>query len=112
MRYYFALYAHSLFYLSPLDVCKGKSGKSGKSAPTFETRCVASALSENGIDYSSNPSDSFVDCNDGFVKDTNGITTDQTCSDACGDKCCTGTFACGRISSATSIVGGFTGKGE
>jgi len=86
---------------------------SGMDLATFEARCVASAEAAFGIDYSSNPSDSYVDCDRGFVEDT---TTDETCATACDGKCCTGRDACGEIEIETGtsidVEDGFTGKGK
>jgi len=77
---------------------------------TFEARCDASvtaAFPEAGL----SGSDAYVDCVGGFAV-VNGVTTSQTCVDACDGKCCFGSDACGIIQSAASINGGFTGKGE
>ena len=81
----------------------------------FMDRCDATS---NGKGY--------VDCNGGYAV-VNGVTTNQTCAEACGNTrvsntnfgggiwsggdCCTGEDACGRISIDGTIQGGFTGKG-
>ena len=64
----------------------------------FKNKCVASVLSENGIDFSSNPENSYVDCVRGFV----GGDFRRPCSIECKGLCCTGDSACV----------GLTGKGE
>jgi len=74
---------------------------------TFEDLCVASAEAAFGTDYSSNPSDSYVNCDHGFVE-----FTSQTCADACNGLCCTGGSACGELESDGRIDEGFTGKGK
>ena len=82
---------------------------SSSSSPTtaalqaFKDRCESTSglLGSNG----------FVDCVGGFAV-VNGVTTSQTCVDACDGKCCFGSDACGIIQSAASINRGFTGKGE
>ena len=68
----------------------------------FKDKCVASAESAFGIDYSSNPENSYVNCDNGLEVDANDNPTGQTCADACGGLCCAGDFACD----------GFNGKGE
>ena len=97
-----------------LDALAPSESPSSSSAPTttalqaFIARCD---LTSDGEGY--------VDCVDGFVKDT---TT--TCATACGNtfyqdggfwsggKCCTGISSCGRIQSDGTISSGFTGKGK
>lgn len=71
----------------------------GQDLQDFENKCVASVLSENGIDYSSNPENSYVDCSLGFVR---GRFLIEPCTTACNGLCCTGSSACV----------GLTGKGE
>lgn len=66
-------------------------------AQDFKNKCVASVLSENGIDYSSNPENSYVDCVLGYVRGTS-----TPCDTACNRDCCTGFRTCVK----------FTGKGE
>jgi len=65
----------------------------------FQDRC---AITSNGEGY--------VDCVGGFAV-VNGVTTSQTCVDACDGKCCTGASACG-IETDGTVTFGFTGKGE
>lgn len=74
----------------------------------FNDRC---AITSTGKGY--------VDCDSGFVVGVGGVTTSQTCVDACGndasgngDDCCTGLLACGRIEADGTIIDGFTGKGK
>ena len=82
---------------------------------TFQNRCVASALSETGIDYSSNPEKAYVDCVDGKVRGN----PSQTCEDACMvtvnevrvSKCCIGGLGMGTACSYQGLTG-FTGKGK
>ena len=63
----------------------------------FIDRCDATTTSgETG-------SNAYVDCVDGFVKDTNtGLPTSTSCATACNGLCCAGGFTCDD----------FTGKGK
>jgi len=92
-------------------------------AATFQERCVASSFEKFGTDYSTNPLDSYVDCVDGFVRDTTtGLATSQTCGDACGFvnetsyKCCAGIdrdySANPDPAELSDACEGFTGKGK
>lgn len=92
-------------------------------AATFQERCVASSLEKFGTDYSSNPLNSYVDCVDGFVRDTTtGLPTSQTCGDACGFvnetsyKCCAGIKRSFTLNPPPAELSdaceGFTGKGK
>ena len=60
-------------------------------ATTFEARCTITSGGEG-----------FVDCVNGFVRDT-GYT--ETCISACNDLCC-------RTSAGANACSGFTGKGK
>ena len=91
----------------PSTVPSQSSAPSTVALQAFKDKCVASVLSENGIDYSSNPENSYVDCDGGYVRGTS-----QTCFDACNGDCCTGTAACGRYYGTILSGTGFTGKGE